>query len=485
MIVHVAGVVLEPTRMLDGAHHAVVHGAGRYGGRRSGGMIHDRSRLLRAYLLHRPAHALHRSDGLMAFDGGTHRIGWRLAYDGVDRSHRLHGSHRLGRAHTMLERPHRRWIGRSARPLPASRHRRRAAATATVTLWQPTARVGMIHRERSCSRISQPHGPVRCHDPALNRRDGAAAASSRTVTREEPTRSLSSACHDASRRSPRSRSPNENGPREWQMAIPRGARTRKTDTIAGPLTDAPTMDAASTRKGTEIGTDTYERTRTSAQDEREPETTLRDRRMIDYLTVTRAREVSERLRKPWASAAATENRRIATPRSPALSLAASTAAQSLHANRPTDPLSSTATHSLATPIHPPPARTPSHTPRLRRVSSASITSNPSAATRLSFIPLDRNVRPPPPVQLNPHSSSLNSAAVPSFLPFPRESCRSLSVVSRCSRFLARVSLFFCLSLSLSWTNYQIRRLSSLHGRELSDATHFLRIFQISIFPDDS
>lgn len=53
------------------------------------------------------------------------------------------------------------------------------------------------------------------------------------------------------------------------------------------------------------------------------------------------------------SAAATGDRRIAMPRSPALSLAASTAAQSLHANHPTDPLSSTATH-------PPPSH-PSHT----------------------------------------------------------------------------------------------------------------------------
>lgn len=49
------------------------------------------------------------------------------------------------------------------------------------------------------------------------------------------------------------------------------------------------------------------------------------------------------------------------PRSPTLNLAASTAAQSLHANQPTDPLSSTAT---LTPRHVviPPTRIPFHTP---------------------------------------------------------------------------------------------------------------------------
>ncbi|EFN63588.1 hypothetical protein EAG_04862 [Camponotus floridanus] len=86
--------------------------------------------------------------------------------------------------------------------------------------------------------------------------------------------------------------------------------------------------------------------------------------------MSRMKEKLERRKKPCASAAAMENRRIAMPRSPTLSLAASTAAQSLHANQPTDPLSSTATH-------PPPSH-PSHVypsiPRL--VSSASIT-NPS------------------------------------------------------------------------------------------------------------
>lgn len=49
------------------------------------------------------------------------------------------------------------------------------------------------------------------------------------------------------------------------------------------------------------------------------------------------------------------------PRSPTLNLVASTAAQSLHANQPTDPLSSTAT---LTPRHLviPPTRIPFHTP---------------------------------------------------------------------------------------------------------------------------
>lgn len=170
-------------------------------------MIYDRSRLLRADLLHRPAHSLHRPHGvMMMFDRGTHRIRRRLAYDGVDRSHRLHRSHRLGRAHAVLERTHRRGIGRSARSLPTSRHRRRAAASAehsaaaaaaTVTLRYPTVR--MIHCRceppsvHPYSRISQLHGPVRCHDLLLS-----VAVLSRTVTRWRVTTR-----HDASRRAPR------------------------------------------------------------------------------------------------------------------------------------------------------------------------------------------------------------------------------------------------------------------------------------------
>lgn len=136
------------------------------------------------------------------------------------------------------------------------------------------------------------------------------------------------------------------------------------------------------------------------------------------------KEKLERRKKPCARAAAMENRRIAMPRSPTLSLAASTAAQSLHANEPTDPLSSTATH-------PPPSH-PSHVhPSIpQHVSSASIT-NPSTVTRLSLIPLDRNVHPPPPVQLfspvPPTFFSELSRNSP-FLPFSTR-CRSFSVIS--------------------------------------------------------
>ncbi|KYM92243.1 hypothetical protein ALC53_01306, partial [Atta colombica] len=81
---------------------------------------------------------------------------------------------------------------------------------------------------------------------------------------------------------------------------------------------------------------------------------------------------------------------------------------------------------------------PSHTriyPSIaRRVSSASI---PSAATRLSFIPLDRNVRPPPMVQLSfltfsSHSyrlSSSNSTAVSPFFSSSREICAQIRIVT--------------------------------------------------------
>lgn len=57
----------------------------------------------------------------------------------------------------------------------------------------------------------------------------------------------------------------------------------------------------------------------------------------------RREETFERGKKPYASAAAIRRRRIAMLRSLALSLAASTAAQFLHANQPTDPPS---THHL-------------------------------------------------------------------------------------------------------------------------------------------
>jgi hypothetical protein len=115
VIVHcVAGVILQPARMLYGAHHtaihsAAAHGAWRHRRRTGGGMIHNRSRLFCPYLFHRPAHSFHRSHGLMMLD--AHRIRRRLAYDGINRSHRLHRSHRLGRAHAVVDRTHRRRIG--------------------------------------------------------------------------------------------------------------------------------------------------------------------------------------------------------------------------------------------------------------------------------------------------------------------------------------------------------------------------------------
>lgn len=62
------------------------------------------------------------------------------------------------------------------------------------------------------------------------------------------------------------------------------------------------------------------------------------------------RETFERGKKPYASAAAIRRRRIAMLRSLALSLAASTAAQFLHANQPTDPPS---THRLTNHPTPP------------------------------------------------------------------------------------------------------------------------------------
>lgn len=159
VIVYVTGVILQSAGMLDRAHHTTIHAA-PHGTRRHRGrgdrMINDRSRLFRTNLLHRSAHTLHRSHGLMMLDGCSHRIRRWLTYDRIDRSHRLHRSHRLGRAHGVLERPHRRRIGRSARPFPASWYRGRttasaasaATAAAAVTLRHPTARVRMIHRRR-------------------------------------------------------------------------------------------------------------------------------------------------------------------------------------------------------------------------------------------------------------------------------------------------------------------------------------------------
>lgn len=160
MVVHVTRVILEPARMLYRAQRVVLdpgpHRRGRHG-RRRGGMLDARSRLLRAYLLfHRPGHRLERPARLMVIDGGPHRIGRRLPYHRVDGSHRLHRPHRLGRAHAVLDRPHRRRIRRSARSAPASRYGVRAVAHVTpiptssdtsgstadtMTLSRPTDRV--------------------------------------------------------------------------------------------------------------------------------------------------------------------------------------------------------------------------------------------------------------------------------------------------------------------------------------------------------
>lgn len=160
MIVNVTRVILQPARVLYRAQRVMLdpgpHRRGRHG-RGRGWMLDARSRLFRAYLLfHRPCHPLERSARLVVIDGSPHRIGRRLPYHRVDGSHRLHRPHRLGRTHAVLDRPHRRRIGRSARSAPASRYGVRAVAhiapiptggdtsgsTAdTMTLSRPTDRV--------------------------------------------------------------------------------------------------------------------------------------------------------------------------------------------------------------------------------------------------------------------------------------------------------------------------------------------------------
>lgn len=210
--------------------------------------------------------------------------------------------------------------------------------------------------------------------------------------------------------------------------------------------------------------------------------------------MSRMNEKLERRKKPCASAAAMENRRIAMPRSPTLSLAASTAAQSLHANQPTDPLSSTATH-------PPPSH-PSHVhPSIpRHVSSASIT-NPSTVTRLSLIPLDRNVHPPPPVQLfSPFHqlSSPNSAAIPPFFPFPRgaapsppsisHSCFSsftsccLSSLLSCHKQSPNSTIIvFSFSLLRNYSSSSSRRVLSLFPSRIAIFLNFLRLISVALY----
>lgn len=70
--------------------------------------------------------------------------------------------------------------------------------------------------------------------------------------------------------------------------------------------------------------------------------------------IARRQETFERGKQRTPSAARTRSRRISMPRSLALSLAASTAAQLLHANQPTDPLPRLSTHRLTIYPSPPP-----------------------------------------------------------------------------------------------------------------------------------
>lgn len=198
------------------------------------------------------------------------------------------------------------------------------------------------------------------------------------------------------------------------------------------------------------------------------------------------------------------------PRSPALSLAASTAAQSLHANQPTDPLSSTATHSHPPPlVYPSPACTPSvhpspgvshpaaspATPQRQRGSPSSLWTA-MFAHRLRF------------------NSFLLATPRPStfFLKLSRNTLFSLSSTREVSflfhDLLVFVSPFLLLScnlsfsfspslpplrlLSPSWKNPSNSPITvtSLSDRDLLtlpvDATRILRcIFQASILRDDS
>lgn len=159
VVVHVAGVIFEPAWMFYGAHCVVLdvapHWAGGHRGRRGClRMIYHRgSRLLGANLFHRPGHRLQRPARLMMFDGGSHRIGGRLPYHGVHRSHGLHRAHRLGRAHAVLDRPHRRRLGRSTRSAPASRYRVRTVAPATTD----------ISTGGDTMTLRRPADPVRIH----------------------------------------------------------------------------------------------------------------------------------------------------------------------------------------------------------------------------------------------------------------------------------------------------------------------------------
>lgn len=62
----------------------------------------------------------------------SHGISRWLTNHRIDRSHRFHRSHRLGRTHAVLDRSHRRRIGRSARSAPASRYGVRTVAHVTT-----------------------------------------------------------------------------------------------------------------------------------------------------------------------------------------------------------------------------------------------------------------------------------------------------------------------------------------------------------------
>lgn len=165
VIVNVTRVILQSARVLYRAQRVMLdpggpHRRGRHGWGR-GRMLDARSRLFRAYLLlHRPCHPLQRSARLMMIDGCSHRIGRRLPYHRVDRSHRLHRPHRLGRAHAVLDRPHRRRIGRSARSAPASRYGVRPVAHIPPV---PTPGDTSIGNTADTMTLSRPTDRVRIH----------------------------------------------------------------------------------------------------------------------------------------------------------------------------------------------------------------------------------------------------------------------------------------------------------------------------------
>lgn len=116
----------------------------------------------------------------------------------------------------------------------------------------------------------------------------------------------------------------------------------------------------------------------------------------------RREETFERGKKPYASAAAIRRRRIAMLRSLALSLAASTAAQFLHANQPTDPPS---THHLTNhPSTPAASSIPSrpHTPPV----SLPLNASPSSLWTATFAHIPSSFAPLPSSTTTPHPHSI-------------------------------------------------------------------------------